>query len=440
MQITSLLDVDVVALEADDELSLLLDLTAPTAFAAEQRSPATLVVVLDRSGSMGGNRLAGAKKALVDVAKRLDPADIFGLVAFDDRATVIVPAGPLGDKKTVTRAIERIEAGGSTDLSAGYFRGLQEVERAGRGGNPRLLLISDGHANVGVTDADLLADVATRWAREMSLVTSTLGFGLGYDERLLGALARGGNGSEHFAEEADTAVALIGAEVEGLLLQSVSAASLLVRMAPDVAAVKVVNDLPVNGVDGGILVELGGFLAGETRRVLLTFAVPGMPALGLAQIASLEVRYVRLPELVEETVTVPVSVNVVPGDAAAGRVPNAVVRTELAYQQAQRAKREASQRLQAGDVDSALSMMRTAHDGLQQAATSAPAELVAELRDEAVTISALMAEAEHGLASRASKAMSSDASDKSRTRGREPRGPAARPRSLGKGPPSPPAG
>lgn len=428
MQIKALLDVDVVALEADDEVNVLLDLTAPTSTPAQERAPATLVVVLDRSGSMAGDRLDGAKKALLEVLNRLDPTDTFGLVTFDDQATVAVPAAPVLDKKAVARAIRSVTPGGSTDLSAGYFRGLQEVQRAGAGGNARLLLISDGHANAGVTDADLLADVAARWAREGAVVTSTLGFGLGYDETLLSAIARGGNGAEHFAEDADTAVGLIGAEVEGLLTQSVSAASLLVRMAPEVAAVKVVNDLPVNVVDDGVLVELGGFLSGETRRVLLTFAVPRMPALGLAQVASLELRYVRLPELVEETVTVPVSVNVVPGDDAAGRVPNAVVRTELAYQRAQTAKREASRRLQEGDVGSAATVLRDALGDVRRAFAGAPPEAADDLGEEVHELNLLIDEVQDGLTSRASKRASSSASVKSRYRGREPQGPPPPPR------------
>ena len=120
------------------------------------------------------------------------------------------------------------------------------------------------------------------------MTTSTLGFGLGYDERIMSAIARGGSGNEHFAEEPDTAAALIAGEVEGLLAQTAQAASLHVRLAPVVRGVLVVNDLPANPVDDGLLIELGSFYAEETRKLVLTFDVPAVAALGLTEVATLD--------------------------------------------------------------------------------------------------------------------------------------------------------
>ena len=82
---------------------------------------------------------------------------------------------------------------------------LQEARRAAGAAGATLLLISDGHANAGVADPDELDGIAAE-ARH-GVVTSTLGWGLGYDERLMSAIARGGTGNELFAEESDTAVA-----------------------------------------------------------------------------------------------------------------------------------------------------------------------------------------------------------------------------------------
>jgi len=416
MKIETFLDVDVVALETDDEVSLMLELTAPTTTPDQDRTPATLVVVLDRSGSMAGQRLWVAQRALCTLVDRLDPTDRFGLVTFDDEACVVVPAEPVLDKDALKAAILEVEPGGTTDLSAGYLRGLQEARRAG-GHASRLLLISDGHANMGVTDPDLLAGVAAKAAAD-GVVTATLGLGLGYDEHLLGAMARSGNGGELFAEEPDEAAAVIAAEVEGLLTQAVTAASLLIQPSFDVAGVRVINDLPSNAVPGGILVELGAFLSGEARRVVLTFAVPGIAALGVAEIATLELRYVALPELVEETVTLPVTVNVVPGSQAAGRVPDPAVRTELVYQRAQTAKRAASHHLHDGDVTAAADTLREALADLTDSYEAAPPAFAAELHEEMMMLTGLIEETTDGSTSRASKTMMSDAAHKSRRHGR----------------------
>src|SRR5262245_42817071 len=156
MKINALLDVNLVAHEAEDEVAVLLELQAPGAVADLARPQASLQVVLDRSGSMGGAPLDGAKKALIALVRRLEPTDNFGLVTFDDSAQVVVPAGPLTDKEAVVAQIGAVHAGGSTDLSAGYLRGLREIKRVARHGGT-LLVVSDGHVNAGIDDVDDLA-------------------------------------------------------------------------------------------------------------------------------------------------------------------------------------------------------------------------------------------------------------------------------------------
>ena len=125
MKFSAALDVTTVAHEADDEVTILLELQAPDAPRTD-RSPAALQVVLDRSGSMSGPPLEGAKRALAETVARLQPSDVFGLVTFDDSAQVVVPAGPLTDKEGVLARIAAISPGGMTDLSSGYLRGLRQ--------------------------------------------------------------------------------------------------------------------------------------------------------------------------------------------------------------------------------------------------------------------------------------------------------------------------
>ncbi|MBM0224217.1 MULTISPECIES: VWA domain-containing protein [Micromonospora] len=418
MHISAHLDVDVLALETDDQLSVLVELTAPAASTRDVDRPAsTLQVVLDRSGSMAGGRLDGAKTALIGLIDRLDPGDNFGLVAFDDRVEVAVAAGPLADKQAVKRAISKLDARGSTDLSAGYLRGLQEASRIAGPAGANVLLISDGHANAGVTDPDTLGAIAAK-ANADNITTSTLGYGLGYDERLMSAIARGGAGNEHFAEEADTAGALIAGEVDGLLSQTVQAASLLIQPSPHVRAVQIVNDMPATTTGDGLLAELGNFYADETRKLLLTFDIPAIATLGLAQVATCQFTWVELPTLAQHTLTLPLHVNVVPGDQAAGRVPDPTVRTELVYLRVQNAKRRASGHLSASAPDAAHAEIRHAQDALSDALPVAPAHLHDDLTEEATALAYLADQTEHGMIARAAKYSSMDATYKSSKRGR----------------------
>jgi len=421
MKISTGMDLDVVALEQRDEFTLLVELTAPDTPSEAERIPATLQVVLDRSGSMGGGRLGGARTALLSLVDRLEPTDNLGVVAFDDEATLVVPAGPLSDKAAVKAAIAAVHPGGRTDLSAGYLRGLQEARRVAGPAGATVLLISDGHANAGIVDSDRLGAVATG-AHRHGVTTSTLGFGLGYDERLLAALARGGQGNELFAEEADTAGALIAGEVDGLLDHVAQAASLLIRTTSAVEAVAVLNQLPTTTVDGGLMAELGSFYAGETRKLVLTFAVPGIAALGLAQIATLDLTHVSLPDLVQHTASLPVHVNVVPGDQASGRIRDPAVRAEALYQRTQHAKRRSGELLGEGRTDEAVRLLHTSSAGLRAQAPVLPLGYSRELILEAQLMTDMAGEVHAGFASRAAKSSSYDATRKSRSRGRRATG------------------
>ena len=381
MKITALLDVNVVAFEAEDEVSVLLELEAPAALAELARPQASLQVVLDRSGSMSGSPLEGAKKALTALVRRLEPGDNFGLVTFDDSAQVVVPAGPVTDKESIVRRIESIDAGGTTDLSAGYLRGLREVRRVARAAGT-VLIISDGHVNAGIQSVDDFASITSK-AYANGIVTSTLGFGQGYDETLLSAIARSGSGNHMFAENPDAAAAAIAGEVDGLLNKVVQALSLTVRFEPAVLFLRLYNDLPAQHIgDGAVMIELGDLYGQEARKLLLKFKVPAMAALGLAKIATLELTYIELPGLIEHTATLPIHVNVVPGDEAAGRVPHPTVQSEVLFQEAQDAKRQASEAFERGDLEVGKRLLGETKARLSLSLDVAPELLKPEIRAE----------------------------------------------------------
>lgn len=146
---------------------------------------------------------------------------------------------------------------------------------------------------------------------------------------------------------------------------------------------KLYNDLPSEQVgDGTVMVELGDLFAEETRKLLLKFKVPALAGLGLCQVASLELAYVELPGLVEQVVTLPVTVNVVPGDEAAGRVANPTVRSEVLFQEAQDVKRRASEAFERGDLDAGRRLIGETRTGLTASLAQAPQELAPEIRAE----------------------------------------------------------
>ncbi len=369
MHVNAHLDVDVLALEQDDTVTVLLELQAPpVAIDSVERPAHTVVVVLDRSGSMDGPRLTSAKAALLSLIDRLDPKDKLGVVTFDDQAQVVLPARALADhgKAQAKAAVRAIESGGMTDLSAGYLRGLQEARRAAGPAGATLILLSDGQANSGITDDVALKQLASD-ALGKGVTTSTVGIGLGYDESILVAIASGGSGNHSFAERDETAATAVAAEVDGLLSKTAQAASLLIKPGQEVGGISILNDLPSVRSDEGIVVELGDFYADETRRLVVQVDVPGRSSLGLVQVAEFEIRYVELPKLVEHTITLPLNVNVLPGDEAAGRVRSPEVEREKLLLTVQKAKLRSEEALRSGDRDTARREMTGAYEKLASA-------------------------------------------------------------------------
>jgi len=426
MKVKALLDVDMVAMEATDKVTLMLDLTAPANPAHASRPGQCVQLVLDRSGSMSGQPLESAKGSILKLIDRLAPQDSFGLVAFDDSALVIAPTRTMSDHAmpALRKAIREMGTGGSTDISAGYLLGLRELNRVQADGGSTLLLVSDGHANAGEKDPKFFSEVSAKSATE-KVTTSTIGLGNGYDETILEALAQGGGGAHRFAGTIDEAVGAIAAEVDDLLDKSVVNAVLRVTPTPVLAGapmIEVLQRLPYWKDGDTYVVQLGDLYSGENRRFVIDIPVPAMAALGLAHIADITIEYLDLAERQEISVTMPVNVNVVPGDVAAGRISDPIVRAERLILEAQSAKTQAVEELRNGQTKEASTRLKGTAENLRREASLIPvtddrsAESLAIIRAEADEIETLAQTAEFEDVMYSSKRMTESYSRKTRAR------------------------
>lgn len=426
MIVKAILDLDMVALESDDRVTLMLDLTAPINEASKDRPGQAVQIVLDRSGSMEGGPLESAKESILKLIDRLAPQDSFGLVAFDDTALVIAPIRTMADHDmpALRRAVREMHTGGSTDISAGYLLGLRELNRTPAVGGSTLLLISDGHANAGEQDPKFFAEVAATNA-QAKVTTSSIGLGNGYDEKILEALAQGGGGAHRFASTIDEAIGAIAAEVEDLLDKAI--VNTVLRLTPTVGLtrqpqIEVLQRLP-HWKDGDTyVVQLGDLYAGENRRFMIDIEVPGIKALGLCQIAEITIEYLNLSDRQEISVTTPVNVNVVPGDQAAGRIANPVIRAERLIIAAQSEKATAIEELRSGDSKTASARLLKTVAKLRTEASLIPvtdeasAESLILIRSEADEIEKLAEMAKNEDVAYSSKRLTEDFSRKTRAR------------------------
>ena len=415
MKTKLILDTDLIAIESEDKVTLMVDLTAPVGEIQASRPARGVQICLDISGSMEGAPLASAKDSILKLIDRLDKKDTFGMVIFDDTAKVAVPTKPLIDHDIaqLKKAIRKIQTGGSTDISAGFTLAMREASRAKLAGGSTLLVISDGHANAGERDPQFFADVAAKSATE-SIASSSIGLGNGYDETILEAIAQGGGGAHRFAADIDEAVGAIAAEVDDLLDKVIVNTALRFRptaMAKGQPKIELLQRLPywMDGQD--YVVQLGDLYAGENRRFIILVDVPGIADLGLCKIADVTIEYTDLAARNEVSVTMPVNVNVVPGDQAAGRIEDPIVKAERMILQAQSEKAIATEEILQGNQKSATKRLKGTAANLRSHASEIrvvderSAESLAIILEEAAEMDALAQTAEHEEIAYSSKRM-----------------------------------
>ncbi|MDR1350876.1 MAG: VWA domain-containing protein [Zoogloeaceae bacterium] len=169
----------------------------------EARPPINLGLVIDRSGSMGGEKIEQARLVAIEAVRRLSGNDIVSVVAFDSEVRTLVPATRVTARNDIEKIISHIMTGNSTALYAGVVEGAAQVrEHLGKPGyTHRVILLSDGQANVGPSTPDELGALGVKLIRDRISVT-TIGLGLGYDEDLMTRLALKSDGNTYFARNA----------------------------------------------------------------------------------------------------------------------------------------------------------------------------------------------------------------------------------------------
>lgn len=180
--------------------------------------PLNLGLVIDRSGSMASaNKMTLVKAALQSLASSLRPSDIVSIVVFDGAANVVLSANPLGNGNAYRRAVESIQPAGSTNIDAGLRLGYREVARNFRSGSTnRVILLTDGRANAGVTDARRIASNSEEF-NEQGIDLSTIGVGQDLDNDLLRTLSKSGRGLYHFVADPNDIAKIFVNEVQSLL-------------------------------------------------------------------------------------------------------------------------------------------------------------------------------------------------------------------------------
>ena len=257
--------------------------------APEDIAPLNLSLVMDTSGSMAdADKLPYLQEGLRRFLQSLAPNDRVSLVVYADEAFVIQPSREVEDGRWIEAAVSRLSAGGSTNLHAGLVTGLELVDdQFDQRRNNLVILLTDGIANVGVTEPDAIAETAADYSQR-GIRVAAIGLGNEFNDRLLSTLARESGGSYHFIDRPEE-LDRVFREAATSLLQEV-ASDVIVSLEPapgvDVESVTGLDHVPA----GPVSLRLQDMGSGDSQLVLVKLLV-GPSDAGLRPIADVTLQY-----------------------------------------------------------------------------------------------------------------------------------------------------
>jgi Ca-activated chloride channel family protein len=256
-------------------LDVLVKITPPEVPANLDRPPLNLGFVLDRSGSMGGAKIDYARQAVAYGIEQLLPSDRLSLTLFDTHVQTEIPSTLATDKQKLIDQVQRIRPGSSTALHGGWVNGGMQV---GQYLNPahlnRVILLSDGLANVGETNPDAIAQ-DVHGLMQRGITTTALGVGADYDDSLLEAMARSGDGNFFHIESPDQLPAIFETELQGLAATVGHSVTLTLAPSAQVTVSDVLNDLE-RTAEGAL--KLPNLTIGSPLYVALRLRIPALAA------------------------------------------------------------------------------------------------------------------------------------------------------------------
>ncbi len=372
------LGADIIHTDERGRVYLRLSLSALTNAHSEKRTPVNVALVLDRSGSMKGERLAAAKQAAKMALNRLSNDDFVSVVAYNHGVQTVQSAGRLVEYEQLKRRIDQLQADGRTALYAGVVEGGRQVrEFISNEKVSRVILLSDGLANVGPSRPDELASLGQKFGSEGISVT-TIGLGLQYNEDLMSKLALASDGNHAFAEKPDDLARIFASEFGDVL--SVVATDVIINIECRTGFTPK-RVLGRNAkIDGNrIQLRLNQLYGGQEKYVIVELSAPASRSVGLADIADVKVDYLDLKTKTRAAVDRQVRTKFTNDSKSATASINKGVMTQVTTQIATERNEKAVSLRDKGDIKGARALLQDNAVYLQKKAKEYGASALTEL-------------------------------------------------------------
>jgi len=274
-----------------------------------KRPPLNIAVVLDKSGSMDAyKKLEYTKKAARFLVNNLSTRDYLSIIAYSSDVEVIIPSELISSKTVIKHHIDEIEAGGMTNLSGGLFEGYLQVKKhSNKNSINRILLLSDGIANQGITTTKTLAPYIDEYNAE-GIGVSALGVGLDYNDELMIMLAENGQGNYYYINNPEDIPAIFSRELTRLINLAIQNIRISVHLAEDVKLINTFGKSYTLAQKNTYEFRLGDLNFDDQGILLLTLSVPSNTQ-KTRQIATTEVNYnnINTQKNINKTQTISVS-------------------------------------------------------------------------------------------------------------------------------------
>ncbi|MCI0512427.1 VWA domain-containing protein [candidate division KSB1 bacterium] len=310
-------------LQAPEANYLLAQFKAGKVLRQTERIPLNICMVIDQSGSMSSeNKLEKVKQAAQFVIEHLTANDFFSLVSYDSDVYTQIPGAQVKNKAALREIIEKIQPGSSTNLSGGLMEGYAEVmKNFQRGRVNRVLLLTDGLANAGITNPQQLTHLASE-KNSHGLTLSTFGVGSDFNEDLLTNLAEYGGANYYFISDPEQIAAIFQSELQGLLAVVAQNVKLRIKPAPEVALLQVFG-YPTQAQGNETLIKLNDFFSEEEKSILFKLQIPAQ-AVGGQAVAEVKLTYddvILKNERVENTFSKSIQITTDPSLVEKYRLP-----------------------------------------------------------------------------------------------------------------------
>jgi Ca-activated chloride channel family protein len=352
---------------SEAESALQIRIVAPQGVISDDRPPLNLALVLDKSGSMADEgKIRYVRRAAHMLVNRLGPEDVLSIVTYDNRVRVPVSARKVRDRKKFHRAIDGLYPGGRTYLSGGLEEGFRQARKnRGRGCVSRVILLSDGLANIGTLDSHRLSSRASAMY-ESGVSVSTFGMGLEFNEDLLASMAYGGGGKYHYISSPGDIVASLDREFKTVSRTVASGVQIIIRPSPG-CRFESAPGHRWHMKEGAAVIGLGDLSTGETRTLLARMSVPSTNP-GPLDVATVGV-------LFQDPVTgaeyardhAPITLKVVEDPRLHRENIDREVHGKKAVIESSARMNEAAVKVDSGDREGALSIIRQVLDSLKSA-------------------------------------------------------------------------